>query len=93
MCLVEGQVGGVTHILFSPDGNRLYSGGRKVTSCLQRSIFSSQSAAHITEIAIQLFLDKLFSHIVEQIVGLYFPHHAINQKFPRRLEKENIFAT
>lgn len=30
MSLVEGHRGGVTHLLFSPDANRLYSGGRKV---------------------------------------------------------------
>ena len=29
-CMFEGQVGGVTHLLFSPDGTKLYSGGRKV---------------------------------------------------------------
>ncbi|XP_038050304.1 telomerase Cajal body protein 1-like [Patiria miniata] len=29
VCMVQGQVGGVTHLMFSPDGNRLYSGGRK----------------------------------------------------------------
>ena len=30
MCILEGQQGGVTHMTFSPDGERLYSGGRKV---------------------------------------------------------------
>lgn len=29
MCLLEGQTGGVTHLRFSSDKNRLYSGGRK----------------------------------------------------------------
>ncbi|EDO39943.1 predicted protein, partial [Nematostella vectensis] len=29
LCLLQGQVGGVTHVLFSPDGSKLYSGGRK----------------------------------------------------------------
>lgn len=29
MSLVEGHQGGVTHLLFSPDAQRLYSGGRK----------------------------------------------------------------
>jgi WD40 repeat protein len=29
VCVLQGQCGGVTHIAFSPDGNRLYSGGRK----------------------------------------------------------------
>jgi hypothetical protein len=33
-CLFQGQCGGVTHLKFSPDGTKLYSGGRKVTSCL-----------------------------------------------------------
>uniref|UniRef100_T1J4T9 WD repeat-containing protein 79 n=1 Tax=Strigamia maritima TaxID=126957 RepID=T1J4T9_STRMM len=28
ICLLQGQRGGVTHIEFSPDGNKLYSGGR-----------------------------------------------------------------
>ncbi|XP_015927710.2 telomerase Cajal body protein 1 [Parasteatoda tepidariorum] len=28
-CILEGQKGGVTHLQFSPDGNLLYSGGRK----------------------------------------------------------------
>ena len=28
--LLQGQQGGVTHVLFSPDGTKLYSGGRKV---------------------------------------------------------------
>jgi len=30
VCMFEGQQGGVTQIKFSPDGTRLYSGGRKV---------------------------------------------------------------
>ena len=30
VCMFQGQQGGVTHILFSPDGTKLYSGGRKV---------------------------------------------------------------
>ena len=30
ICLLQGQLGGVTHVLFSPDGTKLYSGGRKV---------------------------------------------------------------
>ncbi|XP_030838082.1 telomerase Cajal body protein 1 [Strongylocentrotus purpuratus] len=29
VCLLEGQSGGVTHLMFSSDMNRLYSGGRK----------------------------------------------------------------
>ncbi|XP_062522543.1 telomerase Cajal body protein 1-like isoform X2 [Corticium candelabrum] len=29
ICVLQGQRGGVTHIMFSPDGNRLYTGGRK----------------------------------------------------------------
>ena len=28
--LLQGQQGGVTHVMFSPDGAKLYSGGRKV---------------------------------------------------------------
>ena len=30
MCILEGQQGGVAHMTFSSDGERLYSGGRKV---------------------------------------------------------------
>ena len=30
--LLQGQQGGVTHVMFSPDGTKLYSGGRKVLS-------------------------------------------------------------
>lgn len=30
-CVLEGQRGGVTHVTFSPDGNRLFSGGRRVS--------------------------------------------------------------
>ena len=30
LCMFQGQQGGITHIMFSPDGNQLYSGGRKV---------------------------------------------------------------
>lgn len=30
-CILEGQKGGVTQLQFSPDGNLLYSGGRKVS--------------------------------------------------------------
>jgi WD40 repeat protein len=30
-CVLEGQRGGVTHLTFSPDGNRLFSGGRRVS--------------------------------------------------------------
>ena len=28
---LQGQQGGVTHLLISPDGNQLYSGARKVS--------------------------------------------------------------
>jgi len=31
MCMYQGQQGGVTHIKFSPDGNLLFTGGRKVS--------------------------------------------------------------
>lgn len=30
ICVLTGQKGGLTHLEFSADGNRLYSGGRKV---------------------------------------------------------------
>ena len=30
VCMFEGQHGGVTQVMFSPDGTKLYSGGRKV---------------------------------------------------------------
>lgn len=29
MCMFQGQIGGITHIKFSQDGTKLYSGGRK----------------------------------------------------------------
>lgn len=31
LTLAEEHQGGVTHLVFSPDGHKLYSGGRKVT--------------------------------------------------------------
>lgn len=30
LCLLQGQSGGVTHVIFSPDATKLYSGGRMV---------------------------------------------------------------
>jgi hypothetical protein len=30
IAILHGHVGGITHIRFSSDGNRLYSGARKV---------------------------------------------------------------
>jgi WD40 repeat protein len=30
IAILHGHVGGITHIQFSSDGNRLYSGARKV---------------------------------------------------------------
>ncbi|GFU42113.1 telomerase Cajal body protein 1 [Nephila pilipes] len=55
-CLLEGQKGGLTQLQFSPDGNLLYSGGRKdseilcwdlrylgeVLFCLRRSCVTNQ---------------------------------------------------
>ncbi|GFQ88929.1 telomerase Cajal body protein 1 [Trichonephila clavata] len=55
-CLLEGQKGGLTQLQFSPDGNLLYSGGRKdseilcwdlrnlgdVLYCLRRSCVTNQ---------------------------------------------------
>ncbi|CAL1530231.1 unnamed protein product [Lymnaea stagnalis] len=29
VCLIQGQHGGITHVKFSPDGSKIYSGGRK----------------------------------------------------------------
>ncbi|KAK3602482.1 hypothetical protein CHS0354_022348 [Potamilus streckersoni] len=34
VCMFQGQQGGVTHIAFSPDGTKLYSGGRKDSEIL-----------------------------------------------------------
>jgi len=34
VCMFEGQQGGVTQVKFSPDGTKLYSGGRKVRDWL-----------------------------------------------------------
>lgn len=31
VCVIQGHVGGLTNLVFSPDGMKLYSGGRKVT--------------------------------------------------------------
>lgn len=31
VCMFEGQQGGVTQVKFSPDGTKLYSGGRKAS--------------------------------------------------------------
>ena len=31
MCMFQGQQGGVTHLLFSRNGNQLLTGGRKVS--------------------------------------------------------------
>jgi hypothetical protein len=30
MAILHGHIGGITHLKFSSDGNRLYSGARKV---------------------------------------------------------------
>lgn len=30
VCLIQSHSGGVTHLMFSPDGNKLFSGARKV---------------------------------------------------------------
>lgn len=30
LCLLRGQLGGITHVMFSPDATKLYSGGRMV---------------------------------------------------------------
>lgn len=37
----EGQQGGVTHIAFSPDGTKLFSGGRKVNNLMIVVILTS----------------------------------------------------
>nr|CAD7423597.1 unnamed protein product [Timema monikensis] len=34
LCILQGHSGGVTHLQFSPDGTKLYSGGRKDTEIL-----------------------------------------------------------
>jgi len=34
ICVLVGQKGGLTHLKFSSDGNRLYSGGRKVLNII-----------------------------------------------------------
>ena len=34
LCMLQGQQGGVTQVMFSPDGTKLYSGGRK-DNCLR----------------------------------------------------------
>lgn len=41
--LLDGQTGGVTHLLFSSDGTRLISGGRKVSLCYHTSGVSRDS--------------------------------------------------
>jgi hypothetical protein len=41
MAILHGHVGGVTHLRFSSDGNRLYSGARKVILNQIRKILNS----------------------------------------------------
>jgi hypothetical protein len=43
--MFEGQQGGVTHIAFSPDGTKLYSGGRKVC-CVAKTDLSFLDNSH-----------------------------------------------
>lgn len=50
-CVLEGQRGGVTHLTFSPDGNRLFSGGRRVSYFRFRSEIVS-----LTNIILLLFV-------------------------------------
>ena len=43
--LLQGLQGGVTHVMFSPDGTKLYSGGRKVQKSIEmESLISSMSS-------------------------------------------------
>ena len=41
--MFEGQQGGVTHIAFSPDGTKLYSGGRKVCCVVKTDLSNCNS--------------------------------------------------
>ncbi len=34
LCLLDGQVGGITHVKFTPDGNKVLAGGRKDSEIL-----------------------------------------------------------
>jgi WD40 repeat protein len=34
LCLLNGQVGGITHIKFTPDGSKILAGGRKDSEIL-----------------------------------------------------------
>lgn len=35
LCILQGHLGGVTHLKFSSDGTKLFSGGRKVSDTLR----------------------------------------------------------
>ena len=56
LCMFQGQLGGVTHLMFSPDGTRLYSGGRKVEQDLHHILYILNE---ITMIIVCLFTPNL----------------------------------
>ncbi|XP_063223346.1 telomerase Cajal body protein 1 isoform X3 [Bacillus rossius redtenbacheri] len=56
LCLLQGHTGGITHLEFSPDGTRLYSGGRKDPEILcwdmrypGTVLFSAHRAVHTNQ--------------------------------------------
>lgn len=63
VCMFEGQQGGVTQLMFSPDGSKLYSGGRKVRiTKLLLSLFYNLSSLPIGKRFISRYLLSLLRY-------------------------------
>nr|CAG4651854.1 EOG090X06W9 [Triops cancriformis] len=49
LCLLNGQSGGITHLLFSPDGTKLFSGGRKDNEILGWDLRNPGKILHVLQ--------------------------------------------
>nr|CAG4643987.1 EOG090X06W9 [Lepidurus arcticus] len=49
LCLLNGQAGGITHLCFSPDGTKLFSGGRKDSEILGWDLRNPGQILHVLQ--------------------------------------------
>ena len=81
LCMFEGQQGGVTHIAFSPDGTKLYSGGRKVCCVAKTDLSFLDNSHYFLLIVFYIYVDLCIVTKISNQIHFMYPNFAYICKF------------